>query len=131
MVTDDDWGSEPCGWEKGAITAEFATTLPAVMVLLAVVIALAAAFGTQFRVSDAARAGARLFAINDDKAGVNSLVAQLVGGQPNVDISQNGPWATVRVEQSLRVGPIWLHPFSVSASATGLLERCLPPGSCQ
>lgn len=61
IISNQEW--EDKSWEKGAITAEFATTLPAVMVIFAIVIAMAAAFGTQFRVSDAARTGARLVAM--------------------------------------------------------------------
>jgi len=108
--------------EKGAVTAELATTLPAVMALLAVVIALAAAFGTQFRVSDAARTGARLAAIGAEYVAIRSSIIGIVGGNPAIEISRDEDWATVQVRQSIRVGPLWLGPLTVSASATAWLE---------
>ena len=109
-------------FEKGAVTAELATTLPAVMALLAVVIALAAAFGTQFRVSDAARTGARLAAIGAEYGAIRDTVIGIVGSSPAIEISRADDWATVQVRQSIRVGPVWLGPLTVTASATSWLE---------
>jgi len=109
-------------WEKGAITAEFATTLPAVMMLFAVVIAFAAAFGTQFRVSDAARTGARLAAIGHDTEDITSHLTTQLGGSPQVHVRRDEAWAAVEVRQSLRVGPLWLGPLAVSATATSWVE---------
>jgi len=110
-------------WEKGAITAEFATTLPAVMALLAVIIALAAAFGTQYRVSDAARVGARLAAIGAEDSQIEAAISRSVGALPEPPtIHREGEWVTIRVRKSLRVGPLWLSPLGVSATATAWLE---------
>jgi len=108
--------------EKGAITAEFATTLPAVVLLLSVVIAQAAAFSTQFRVSDAARAGARLAAIGVPQGEVTAAIGGMVAGQPEVSFHDDGAWITVTVRKTLRLGPVWLPPLSATGSATSWVE---------
>ncbi|MGO2180660.1 MAG: hypothetical protein ACTH5I_18920, partial [Cellulosimicrobium funkei] len=46
------------GGERGAVTAELAVALPAVVLVLVVVLTLAAAAGAQMRSADAARAAA-------------------------------------------------------------------------
>jgi hypothetical protein len=120
IISNQEWEDKP--WEKGAVTAEFATALPAVMVIFAIVIAMAAAFGTQFRVSDAARTGARLVAMRAESGRIRTSIIQIAGGQPEVSISQAGSWATVKVKRSLHLGPIWLTPLSVTGIATSWVE---------
>jgi len=108
-------------WEKGAITAEFATTLPAVMLVMSAIIAIAAAFGTYSQVSDAARAGARLAALGANHGEVSAAVSR-IAASATLEIVPAGEWVTVRVQQTFGLGPSWLHPFNIGASATSWVE---------
>ena len=114
--------AKPNEWEKGAVTAEFATALPAVMTMLAVVIALGAAFGAQFRVSDAARTGARLSTLGVEEIEVRNSIVRMLGGEPNIYILNENNWTTVRITQSIPFGSIKLAPVTVSGSATAWRE---------
>jgi hypothetical protein len=115
-------GAEVNGEEAGAVTAELATTLPAVTLLIALIISLAAALGTQFRVSDAARAGARAFAIGKTEAEIAQVVTQVAGLGASVELGREDGWGTVKVRHPVQIGPLALGPFSVTASATAWLE---------
>jgi Flp pilus assembly protein TadG len=61
------------------VTAEFAVALPAVLLLLALLLAGSAAGVTQLRLEEAARAGARALARGDDAAAVDVIVRRLAG----------------------------------------------------
>jgi Flp pilus assembly protein TadG len=54
--------------ERGAIAVEFAILLPVLLILLMGIIEFGLAFNTQITLTQAAREGARIMAINDDPA---------------------------------------------------------------
>ncbi|MCL1801260.1 MAG: pilus assembly protein [Promicromonosporaceae bacterium] len=109
-------------YESGAITAEFATALPAVVLLVAVVLAIAAVMGTQLQVSDAARAGARAAALGLDGTAIASVIGQTAGARATHHIAADGPWLTVSVSRSVGLGPLRVHPIQVTGSATSWRE---------
>jgi hypothetical protein len=79
------------------VTAEFAVALPAVLLLLAMLLAGSAAGITQLRLEDAARAGARALARGEDPAAVNGIVRKLAGPSASSDVVPGGEWMSVTV----------------------------------
>lgn len=82
---------------RGAVTAEFAVVLPAVLLLLAMLLSGASAGVTQLRLEEGARAGARALARGDDSATVERIVHTLTGGAASATISAHGEWLDVTV----------------------------------
>ncbi|WP_081736685.1 TadE family type IV pilus minor pilin [Arthrobacter sp. MA-N2] len=106
------------GRDHGAVTAEFAVALPAVLLLLALLLAGSAAGITQLRLEEAARAGARALARGDGHAVVDGIVRRLAGDAASAVVAEDGEWIQVTV--SARVaGPLGsVIPWSLSATAS-------------
>ncbi|MFI2565757.1 TadE family type IV pilus minor pilin [Paenarthrobacter sp. NPDC018779] len=116
-------GASPVsGRQAGAITAEFAVALPAVVLLLAFLLAGGAAGLTQLRLEEAARAGARALARGESTTTVTGIVQRSAGEGTAVGIASDGGW--VRVDASARVGGALgiLIPWTLSAEADALQE---------
>ncbi|MGO4583659.1 TadE family type IV pilus minor pilin [Arthrobacter sp. 2RAF6] len=104
--------------DHGAVTAEFAVALPAVLLLLALLLAGSAAGITQLRLEEAARAGARALARGDGHAAVDGIVRRLAGDAASAVVSEDGEWINVTVSARV-VGPLGsLIPWSLSATAS-------------
>jgi len=113
--------------EKGSVTAELAVALPAVVLLLFTVLAIAAAFGTQMRVSDAARIGARLYAIGAPTSEIEYKIKEIAGPNAISNIPKKDPygideWTTISVKRMAGIGPANIGIFTLSASATVWIE---------
>jgi hypothetical protein len=103
---------------RGAVTAEFAVALPAVLLLLAMLLAGSAAGLTQLRLEEAARAGARALARGEDPGAVEGIVRQVAGSSVSAAISADGEWLSVIVS-GRSGGPVGsLVPWTLSAKAT-------------
>lgn len=110
-----------CG-SRGAVTAEFAVVLPAVLFLLALLLAGAAAGVTQLRLEGAARAGARELARGEDPGMVTETVQRLAGTTAATAVSSDGSWSTVTVSGRAG-GPLGgLVPWTLTATATARTE---------
>ena len=110
----------PRGWKGscGAVTAEFAVTLPAVLLLLAMLLAGASAGVTQLRLEEGARAGARALARGDDSATVERIVRTLSGGSASATVSADGEWLHVTVTDRVG-GPLGASiPWLLTAQAS-------------
>ena len=117
----------PRGWtgscgavagSSGAVTAEFAVTLPAVLLLLAMLLAGASAGVTQLRLEEGARAGARALARGDDSATVERIVRTLSGGSASAAVSADGEWLHVTVTDRVG-GPLGASiPWLLTAQAS-------------
>ena len=110
----------PRGWTGscGAVTAEFAVTLPAVLLLLAMLLAGASAGVTQLRLEEGARAGARALARGDDSATVERIVRTLSGGSASAAVSADGEWLQVTVTDRVG-GPLGASiPWLLTAQAS-------------
>ncbi len=104
--------------DHGAVTAEFAVALPAVLLLLALLLAGSAAGITQLRLEEAARAGARALARGDGDAAVDGIVRRLAGDAATAVVSEDGEWINVTVSARV-VGPLGsLIPWRLSATAS-------------
>lgn len=113
----------------GAVTAEFAVALPAVLLLLALLLAGSAAGITQLRLEEAARAGARALARGDSHAAVDGIVRRLAGDAASAAVAEDGKWITVTVSARV-VGPFGsLIPWSLSATASARGEAPQPSAS--
>ena len=119
----DRRAGSPCGSPTvqgscGAVTAEFAVTLPAVLLLLAMLLAGASAGVTQLRLEEGARAGARALARGDDSATVERIVRTLSGGSASAAVSADGEWLHVTVTDRVG-GPLGASiPWLLTARAS-------------
>lgn len=108
--------------ERGAVTAEFAVTLPAVLLLLAMLLAGAAAGVTQLRLEEGARAGARALARGDDSAAVERIVRTLSGTSASAAVAADGEWLSVTVTDRVG-GPLGSSiPWTLTARASTRTE---------
>lgn len=115
-------GSRRPGTSRGAVTAEFAVALPAVLVLLAMLLAGAAAGVTQLRLEEGARAGARALARGDDSATVERTVRTLAGTSASAAVSAEGEWLSVTVTDRVG-GPLGSSiPWTLTARASARTE---------
>ncbi len=112
--------------ERGAVTAEFAVALPAVVLLLAFLLAGGAAGITQLRLEEAARAGARASARGEDAASVDGIVKRLAGESVASSLTGDGEWVTVTASSPVSgaLGP--LIPWTLKASASARAEAGTP-----
>jgi hypothetical protein len=106
---------------QGAVTAEFAVALPAVLLLFGLLLAGSAAGMTQFRLEEAARAGARALARGEDAAAVNGIVRRLAGGSATSAVDSDGEWLAVTVSDKVAgaVGSLVPWPLTARAWARG------------
>lgn len=103
---------------RGAVTAEFAVALPAVLALLAMLLAAAAAGMTQLRIEEGARAGARALARGDDTAAVERTVRTLAGGTAAASVAADGEWFNITVTDRVP-GPLGASiPWTLTARAS-------------
>jgi len=108
--------------ERGAVTAELAVALPAVVLVLVVVLTLAAAAGAQMRSADAARAAARAAAIGEDDATVRATALRVAGDDATVGVTRADPWVEVRVTTPVVGGWLSGSPLRASGEAVAWVE---------
>jgi Flp pilus assembly protein TadG len=106
------------GNARGAVTAEFAVALPAVLLLLALLLAGAAAGATQLRLEEAALAGARALARGESPAAAEAIVSRLAGASATAALAADGEWVSVTVADRV-AGPLGSTvPWTLTARAT-------------
>ena len=102
---------------NGAVTAEFAVALPAVLMLLAMLLAGSAAGITQLRLEEAARAGARALARGEGPPAVEGMVRKLAGATASSAVVADGEWLSVTVSDRV-AGPFGtVVPWTLTARA--------------
>lgn len=110
------------GNARGAVTAEFAVALPAVLLLLALLLAGAAAGVTQLRLEEAAHAGARALARGDDPGAAEGIVRAVAGPSASASVAADGEWFSVTVADKVG-GPLGTTvPWTLTAKATARSE---------
>ena len=111
------------GPERGAVTAETAVVLPALVLLLAVLLGAASAGATQLRLEEAARAGAREAARGEAVGSVEATARRLAGPGAAVELAAEGGWTSVTVNSGVD-GPFRdLFGMRLSATASGWSEH--------
>lgn len=107
---------------RGAVTAEFAVVLPAVLLLLALLLAGSAAGVTQLRLEEAARAGARALARGESPGAVDGIVRTLAGASASAAVVADGEWLSVTVSDRVG-GPFGSTvPWTLTARASARAE---------
>lgn len=109
--------------EDGAITAEFAVALPAVILVLVFVLVLTNIAFSAAILQSAARSGARLAAVESSIQLIHTHVAQLTGPGATIGVNLDQTWATITVSKDVMVGPFQLGTFQLHSSATSLREE--------
>ena len=118
------------GNARGAVTAEFAVALPAVLLLLALLLAGAAAGATQLRLEEAALAGARALARGESPAAAEAIVSRLAGASATAAIAADGEWVRVTVADRV-AGPFGSTvPWTLTAQASSRSETAGAHGPC-
>lgn len=107
--------------DHGAVTAELAVALPAVVLVLAALLVVVVAGVTQIRVVDAARAGARAASAGEDAGQVRDVVARTAGPSAVTTLDAGGVWVSVTVRSPV-AGAWFSGPFTASATASARLE---------
>jgi hypothetical protein len=102
---------------RGAVTAEFAVALPAVVLVLGLLLAGSAAGLTQLRLEEAARAGARALARGEDAAAVGGIVRHLAGDSVRATVAADGGWLSVTVSGAVSGAAGSLIPWTLTARA--------------
>ncbi len=116
------------GNAHGAVTAEFAVALPAVLLLLALLLAGASAGVTQLRLEEAARGGARALARGEDPSAVQGIVRTLAGTSATASVAADGEWLSVTVTDRVG-GPLGATvPWTLTAEATTRSETLAASG---
>jgi Flp pilus assembly protein TadG len=114
---------------RGAVTAEFAVALPAVLLLLALLLSGAAAGVTQLRLEEAAHAGARALARGEDPAAVEVVVRTMAGASAAASVTADGEWLSVTVTDRVG-GPMGATvPWTLTARATARSESPAASGT--
>lgn len=112
--------------ERGAVTAEFAVALPAVVLLLAFLLAGGAAGLTQLRLEEAVRAGARAAARDESIDSVKDTVGRLAGKDVTSSVTDDGSWLTVTASSPVGGALGSLIPWRLTASAAARAETGTP-----
>ncbi|MGP0224663.1 TadE family type IV pilus minor pilin [Paenarthrobacter sp. NCHU4564] len=113
--------------QDGAVTAEFAVALPAVVLLLAFLLTGGAAGITQFRLEEAARAGARALARGDSTDQAQSIVRRLAGDTATAVVGVSDGWVTVTASAAPGGALGHMIPWTLTATATALTENAPEP----
>ena len=108
--------------DRGAITAELALALPAVVLVLAVLLVTVGATTTTLRCADAARAAARVAALGRPDGEVIAVAEQVAGDGAGVSVVTEPPWVRVTVSAAAPGGWFSAGSLGLSASATAWAE---------
>lgn len=119
--------NRPAACSRGAVTAELAVGLPAVVLLLAAVLTGVAAGATQLRVEEAARAAAREI-MRAGTAEAEDAARRIAGPGARVSVSADGEWMQIEVSSSVSAPLLDRLPLELTATAAALPES-LPPGN--
>lgn len=107
--------------EHGAVTAELAVSLPAVVLLIAAALTGASAGVTQLRLEEAARAAAREL-MRGDSGAAETAARRIAGSDADISISAEGEWQRVQVASSVAAPLLELLPVRLSADAMAFPE---------
>ncbi|WP_247827099.1 TadE family type IV pilus minor pilin [Arthrobacter antioxidans] len=105
------------------MTAEVAVVLPALVVLLALLLATAHVGTVQLRLEEAARAGAREVMRGESSASVQQTVRRLAGDNATAHIASAGEWTTIEVRARVEGPLVELMDLELHASAAGRKEH--------
>lgn len=105
--------------ERGSVTAEFATVLPAALAIVAVVLGGFQLLVQQLRVADAASTSSRLLGRSDDSAAAQA-VADLLGADARLERVYEGRFACAVVTARAGFAPAELVGIEVTSRSCSL-----------
>jgi secretion/DNA translocation related TadE-like protein len=108
--------------DRGVVTAEFAMALPAVVIVLAAVLATATVALNQMRCTDAAREAARAAARNEPAATVAAVARAEGPPGAEVQVSRVGDRVVVTVSAGVKVRLLGTETIRVSSRAVAVRE---------
>ncbi|GAB3206451.1 TadE family type IV pilus minor pilin [Marinactinospora thermotolerans] len=108
--------------DEGLVTAEIATALPGLALLLGIALASVATVAAHIMCVDAARIGARALARGDSSASAHALASGAAPETADIRLSVDGGYARVSVSAPVRLGSGPRLPFIVRGDAATPLE---------
>ncbi|TFC86800.1 hypothetical protein E3T24_06170 [Cryobacterium sp. TmT2-59] len=116
------WGSRPVPrhtGERGSVTAEFATVVPAVLLVLACCLGAVQVVGQQVRLTDAAAGAARSLARGDSTDRAAGLVDRAVPGT-SLTSERRGEFVCVRLSVPSAFSPFAAFGLTLTAGSCAL-----------
>jgi Flp pilus assembly protein TadG len=107
------------GGERGSVTAEFVTVMPAVILMLGCCLGAVGVVGDHVRLTDAAADSARALARGDNEALVRARVSASVDGAV-AHVVRRGEYVCANLAVSTGAGPLNVLGLTVRASACSL-----------
>jgi Flp pilus assembly protein TadG len=107
------------GPERGAVTAETAVALPALVLLLAALLGAVSVGITQLRLEEAARAGAREVVRGQPGSAVEATVQRLAGPGAEISVAGGEGWTSITVSSEVRGPFVDLFDVRLAATASG------------
>lgn len=104
--------------DRGSVAAEFAVTLPALLLVVALGIGALAAGGHAVRLQDAAADAARLIARADDESRARAVAE--AAGATSFGVSTQGDLVCVEVASPVHLGIVPTGGFDISARSCAL-----------
>ncbi|WP_082440499.1 TadE family protein [Bifidobacterium aesculapii] len=114
-------GAGPSGSDAGAVTAEFATVLPAVVVMAVLLLSLARTVMVSIGCQDAASATARELVAAGSDAGPSAAASAVGEDGVTVSIARDGELVTVTARCPVIPDPMGVLPTKVEARAVGVV----------
>ncbi len=103
--------------ERGAVTAELVTAIPAVLITLSLCLGSVAAAGVQLRLTDAAAIAARSLGRGDARGDAEALVEQLVA-DARLTVIERGELLCANVRRQVTIATFTM-PVSAETCALG------------
>jgi Flp pilus assembly protein TadG len=110
------------GADSGAITAEFAVVLPAVMMLAVLLMMCGRAVTVSMGCQDAASVGARTAVVSASDVKGRRAAKDAAGSEAKVDLAHHGSNVVVTVSCPLISDPLHVMPNVVVGKATGVMQ---------
>ncbi|MGG5170740.1 TadE family type IV pilus minor pilin [Pseudarthrobacter sp. J1738] len=110
--------------ERGAVTAEFAVALPAVIAVLGMLLGAVAAGTSQLRLEEASRAAARALARGEPPGEAQDIAVRLAGSEATATTTNDGGgWLSVQVSAPAPGVLSAIVPWTLSAKASARSEE--------
>ena len=109
--------------DRGSVTAETAIVLPAIVAVLAMLLAGAAAGSTQLQLEKAAQTAARQLARGETSSVAASAVRKIAGSGATMESGNTGGWITVRTTAAVSVPWAGIGGWTLTAEATAPAEQ--------
>lgn len=109
--------------DSGAVTAEFAVILPAVVAVAALLLGLTQAVSVSLNCQDAARVAAREIVVHQGEGDPAGIVQQIAGPHAQLSMKRSDSSISVLVTCPITAGPFGVLPAHVSGSAVSVLNE--------